>query len=106
MPLDRIAHQLGVGRYAKDLHDPVLVKADGARRNMKRLANFDHGPPFGQELQHFALARCEWIAQRVHLGAENIFKARFESSFERYFSPRSTERSAVTSSEGAQVFSR
>ena len=44
----------------KLLHDAVFVKSHGAGRDAQHACGFLHREPLGQQLQHLALAECEF----------------------------------------------
>src|SRR5712692_1814498 len=56
---DGVLDQRGRGSDAEHLHDLVLVRFGGPRRNLENGCHFLHRAAFGHELQNLALARSQ-----------------------------------------------
>ena len=56
-----LLHQLCTRLYPEVLHHGVLVEGNRPGRNVKPTSNLLHREPFGEELEHFALAGSEFF---------------------------------------------
>jgi hypothetical protein len=60
-------NELGARLDAKLLHHAVLVKLHRPRRDVQHVRHLFHRMAFGEQLQHFTLARCELMQRLLFL---------------------------------------